>query len=88
VRLHFASNKEEAVPTLNIKNFPAALYRKLKERARRQHRSMAQEVTYILEQALEEEELHSVLELEGLGRELWTEEDASGHVERERAAWD
>jgi plasmid stability protein len=76
------------MPTLNIKNFPAALYRKLKERARRQHRSMAQEVTHILERALEAPENASILDLEGLGEELWVELGASEHVERERSPWD
>jgi plasmid stability protein len=74
--------------TLNIKNFPASLYRKLRARARRQHRSMAQEVTHILEQALEEPETLSILELEGLGVALWEETDAREHVERERDSWD
>jgi plasmid stability protein len=74
--------------TLNIKNFPAALYRKLRERARRRHRSMAQEVTHILERVLEEEEELSILELDGLGREIWDEVEAAEHVERERRAWD
>jgi plasmid stability protein len=74
--------------TLNIKNFPASLYRKLQERARRQHRSMSQEVTHILEQALEESDRLSILELEGLGAELWREVDTAEHVERERSSWD
>ncbi len=73
--------------TLNIKNFPAALYRKLRQRARLQHRSMAQEVTYILERVLGEEEPLSILELEGLGQELWSDVDAADHVAREREAW-
>lgn len=74
--------------TLNIKNFPAGLYRKLKARARRQHRSMAQEVTHILERALEEPEALSILGLEGLGEELWSDVDAPAHVDRERGSWD
>jgi plasmid stability protein len=74
--------------TLNIKNFPPALYRKLRERARRRHRSMAQEVTHILARVLEEEEELSILELDGLGREIWDEVEAAEHVERERRAWD
>jgi plasmid stability protein len=74
--------------TLNIKGFPAGLYRRLKERARRHHRSMAQEVTYLLERALEEPEPLSVLELEGLGEELWSQGDAATHVDRERGSWD
>jgi plasmid stability protein len=74
--------------TLNIKNFPAGLYRRLKERARREHRSIAQEVTHIVERALEEEVPLSILELEGLGRELWEDRDAAEHVDAERRAWD
>lgn len=74
--------------TLNIKNFPNALYRRLKERARAQHRSMAQEVTHILERVLEEPDVHSILDLEGLGEEVWREVDASDHVDRERRSWD
>lgn len=74
--------------TLNIKNFPNALYRRLKDRARAQHRSMAQEVTHILERVLEEPDVHSILDLEGLGEEVWREVDASDHVDRERRSWD
>lgn len=72
---------------LNIKNLPDALNKKLKERARRQHRSVAQEVTHILEQALEEPEPLSILDLEGLGAEVWAGRDAAEHVEAERASW-
>lgn len=75
------------MPTLNIKNFPASLYRKLRERARRERRSMAQEVTHLLERALEEAEPSSILELEGLGEALWADVDATEHVERERRSW-
>ena len=38
---------------LVIKNLPSELHQKLKERARRHHRSMTKEVVAILEQALE-----------------------------------
>lgn len=72
---------------LNIKNLPNELNEKLKERARRRHRSVAQEVTCILEQALEGPEAVSILELEGLGAELWAGADAARHVEDERASW-
>lgn len=73
--------------TLNIKNFPSSLYRKLKEQARRERRSMAQEVTHLLEKALDEAEPLSILEMEGLGRELWRDVDATEHVKRERDSW-
>jgi plasmid stability protein len=74
--------------TINIKNFPASLYQKLKDRARRERRSMAQEVTHLLERALEEPERLSILELEGLGEELWRDEDVAAHIARERDSWD
>ena len=73
---------------LNIKNLPDALYRKLQARAKRERRSVAQEVTHLLSQALETAEPLSILELKGLGKEHWGELDAAKHVERERASWD
>lgn len=74
--------------TLNVKNFPDDLYEELKERARKQRRSVAQEVTRVLELALEEPQTLSVLELDGLGREIWKGIDAADHVATERASWD
>jgi plasmid stability protein len=73
--------------TLNVKNLPDALYRKLKARARRERRSVTQEVTVLLSRALEEPAALSILELRGLGKELWREVDADSHVARERTAW-
>ena len=73
---------------LNIKNLPDSLYRKLQARAKRQHRSIAQEVTHLLSDALETPEPLSILDLQGLGKEHWKGIDASAHVERERASWD
>ena len=74
--------------TLNIKNLPDALHRKLKARAKRQHRSVAQEVTHILEQALAEPEPLSIQALRGLGKEHWQGVDAAAHVEAERRTWE
>ena len=73
---------------LNIKNLPDALYRKLQARAKRERRSVAQEVTHLLSKALETAKPLSILELKGLGKEHWAELDAAEHVERERASWD
>jgi plasmid stability protein len=73
--------------TLNIKNFDDTLYERLKQRAAEQHRSVAQEVTHLLAMAVGGEPRPSILELEGLGRELWHGESAAGHVARERDAW-
>ncbi len=74
--------------TLNIKNLPDPLYEALKARAESQHRSIAQEVTHLLTEALGQRELLSILELQGLGKELWGGIDAARHVEEERASWD
>jgi plasmid stability protein len=67
---------------------PDALYRKLQVRAKRQRRSVAQEVTQILSEALEVPKPLSILELQGLGKEHWQGVDAATHVERERSTWD
>lgn len=74
--------------TLNIKNLPDGLYRKLRAHAKRERRSVAQEVTRLLSEALESPKRLSILDLKGLGKDHWKEIDAAGHVDRERAAWD
>jgi len=76
------------VATLNVKNLPDSLYRKLQARAKRQRRSVAQEVAQILSDVLETPKARSILELRGLGKEVWDGIDAAEHVERERKAWD
>lgn len=73
--------------TLNVKNFPGALYRKLQARARRQHRSVAQELTHIVTEVLERPAALSILELKGLGKERWTGVDPAAHVATERDSW-
>jgi phenylpyruvate tautomerase PptA (4-oxalocrotonate tautomerase family) len=74
--------------TLNVKGLPDALYRKLQARAKQQRRSVAQEVTQILADALDRPRPLSILDLEGLGKEHWRDLDATAHVERERSSWD
>lgn len=73
---------------LNVKNLPDSLYRKLQKRAKQQHRSVAQEVTKILDDALESPDPLSILTLRGLGREQWTGIEAAAHVEVERKSWE
>ncbi|CAN5857469.1 hypothetical protein BH11PSE3_BH11PSE3_45780 [soil metagenome] len=73
--------------TLNVKDLPDGLYRKLKARAKRERRSVAQQVTVMLEQALEPAPVRSILELRGLGKEAWRDVDGATHVAGERAAW-
>jgi plasmid stability protein len=74
--------------TLNIKNLPDALYRKLQAKAKRDRRSVAQEVAHLLSEALEAPQPLSILALQGLGKEHWQGLDAAAHVHRERASWD
>jgi len=73
--------------TLNIKNFPDPLYQSLKLRAESQHRSIAQAVTHILSEALTRDQPLSILDLQGLGKELWSQIDAVRHVADERDSW-
>lgn len=72
--------------TLNV-NLPDALYRKLKARAKRERRSVAQAVIVLLTQALEPPKHLSILKLRGLGKELWRGVDAGSHLANERAGW-
>lgn len=74
--------------TLNIKNMPDALYRKLQKRAKQQRRSLAQEVTHILAEAVEPRKTHSILELQGLGKEIWKGIDTDKYIDDERRSWD
>jgi plasmid stability protein len=74
--------------TLNIKNLPDGLYKRLQARAKRDRRSVAQEVTHLLSEALESSKPLSILELQGLGKEHWQAINAAAHVRRERASWD
>lgn len=73
---------------LNIKNLPDDLYARLKARAEQQHRSVAQEVTHILDQVLGGAEPLSILDLQGLGKSAWSGVDAAAHVSAERDSWD
>jgi len=74
--------------TLNIKNFPDSLYRKLRARAKKSRRSVSQEVTRVLEAEMEGAAELSILDLKGLGKEHWCARDAADHVAGERDAWD
>jgi plasmid stability protein len=74
--------------TLNIKNFPERLYRRIKRRAGANRRSIAQEVVQILDEAVAQE---SLLALEGLGKAVWERalkgRDAAEYVAEERDSW-
>jgi plasmid stability protein len=80
--------RNQAMATLNVKNLPDALYKKLQARAKREHRSVAQEVIHLLSRATAEARPPSILELRGLGKECWQDVDPAAHVEKERRSWD
>jgi plasmid stability protein len=76
------------MPTLRIKNFPDRLYAALLERAAEEQRSLAQQVVHMLQAALAPPNTRSILELRGLGREVWRGIDANKHVRDERRTWE
>jgi plasmid stability protein len=80
--------EDHFMATLNVKNFPDALYKKLQVQAKRERRSVAQEVTKLLTGALDSPKRLSILALKGLGKEHWRDLDAAEHVDKERASWD
>jgi plasmid stability protein len=79
---------EEVMATLNIKNMPDTLYKKLKARAKKENRSLSQEVTRILSEAVEEPEKLNIMGLRGLGKEIWKGIDPAKYIEEERNSWD
>lgn len=74
--------------TVNVKNFPDDLYEKLKRRARRDRRSISQELVYLIEIALQEESPLEISDLRGLGKDVWKEIGSEEHVRRERDSWE
>lgn len=78
---------EEHMATLNIKTVPDSLYRKLLVRAKKQRRSVSQEVIHILAEAVETPAPLSILALKGLGKDVWRGVDPAAHVARERRSW-
>jgi plasmid stability protein len=76
------------VAVLNVKSMPDKLYRKLQARAKRERRSVAQEVIQILEHALTEPPRLSIMNLQGLGKEIWRDINSDQYIEAERRAWE
>jgi len=76
------------VATLNVKGLPDELYQRLKARAEQDRRSIAQEVSFLLSEALNAQPDQSIMDLEGLGKDLWAGIDAVQYVRTERDSWD
>jgi hypothetical protein len=62
--------------TLNIKNFPDSLYEQL------------QQVIHLISKAVGRPKSRSILELRGLGKEIWEGIDPAEYVRQERDSWD
>lgn len=73
--------------TLTIE-LPDPIYEALSLRAELGHRSVSQEAIQLLTKMLDVEAPRSILELQGLGTEVWGDTDAVVHVQRERGSWD
>ena len=72
---------------LNVKKVPDKLYRALQRRAEQDRRSVAQEVLYVLSRYLQTPARHSIVELRGLGKELWKGIRVDRYLKAERDAW-
>lgn len=73
---------------LSIEDLPDELYERLEKQAQRNGRTLADEVIHLLEAGIHPRALHSILELQGLGKEVWAGVDAAAYIEEERASWD
>jgi len=72
---------------LNVKKVPDKLYKALRQRAEQDHRSIAQEVVHVLTQYLRASPRHSIMELQGLGKEVWKGIRVDRYLKAERDAW-
>jgi hypothetical protein len=77
-----------AMATLNIKNFPEPLYEQLQKQAEEEHRSVAQQVIHLVSKSVGRPKSRSILELRGLGKEVWEGIDPAEYVRQERDSWD
>lgn len=73
--------------TLNVKNLPEALHRKLKRRAKEEHRSVASHIKRLIEQDAAKPKRYTVDDLKGLGAEIWKDIDIEEYIRRERDSW-
>jgi plasmid stability protein len=79
--------EERTMAILNIKSVPEPLYLKLQARAKRERRSVTQEVLHILDQAVADSPQLSILDLQGLGKDVWRNIDVDQYLRTERDAW-
>lgn len=73
--------------TLSLKNIIDGLHRRLKQRARRERRSVLEAVARTFEHALAAREPTSIIDVQGLGKDVWHCIDPVKHVRAERRSW-
>lgn len=73
--------------TLNLKNLPDEIHRKLKKRAKEEHRSVAGHVRKLIEEDVARAKRYTVDDLKGLGAEIWEDVDIEKYVRKERDSW-
>jgi len=73
--------------TLNVKNLPEGLHRKLKRRAKEERRSIAGHVRWLIEQDSARPKRYTVDDLKGLGAEIWKDVDVEEYIRKERDSW-
>jgi hypothetical protein len=49
---------------------------------------LLENLTQIVRQQVEEPEKHSIMELEGLGAEVWQNIDVQAYIDQERSSWE
>ncbi len=72
---------------LSVKGIPDRLYKALRRQAEQDHRSIAQEVIYVLSQYIQATPRHSMTELRGLGKKVWEGVRVNRYLSAERDAW-
>ncbi|HZI66692.1 MAG TPA: hypothetical protein VFF17_09030 [Thermoanaerobaculia bacterium] len=74
--------------TLNIKNFPDGLYRRLKARAKREGRSLAREVTVLLQKGVgDRPKRYTLKDWPGLLAGPFRGVDVEKFIDKERNSW-
>lgn len=49
---------------------------------------LLENLTQIVRQQVEEPQKHSIMELEGLGAEVWQNIDVQAYIDQERSSWE
>ena len=73
---------------ITISDIPPDVHAALEARAATHGRTVAEEAAAVLTASLRPARRHSLLELDGLGKELWEGIDTAAYIDEERRSWD